>query len=67
MGQSRSVQVLHFVTRGAIEERVLQVLQSKRALFDGLLVDEVDRVVFDPAAGSGWVDRARLLLGDSDT
>jgi superfamily II DNA or RNA helicase len=67
MGQRRSVQVLHFVTRGAIEERVLQVVQSKRALFDGLLVEEADRVVLDESAGSGWLERARLLLGDSDT
>jgi len=67
MGQRRSVQVLHFVTRGAIEERVLQVVESKRALFDGLLVKEADRVVFDEPAGSGWLERARLLLGDSDT
>ena len=37
LGQRRSVQVLHFVTGGAIEERVRQVVESKRALFEGLL------------------------------
>ncbi len=30
MGQRKSVQVLHFVTRGAIEERVRQVVENKR-------------------------------------
>ena len=44
IGQRRSVQVLHLVTRESIEERVRQVLADKRALFEGLLVDRVDRV-----------------------
>jgi SNF2 family DNA or RNA helicase len=62
LGQRRSVQVLHFVTRGAIEERVRQVVQDKRALFDGLLVDEADVVVFDERARSSFVERIRRLL-----
>jgi SNF2 family DNA or RNA helicase len=66
MGQRRSVQVLHFVTKGAIEERVLQVVESKRALFDGLLVDEADEIVLDEPTSSGWIERARVLLGDAD-
>jgi superfamily II DNA or RNA helicase len=66
IGQRRSVQVLHFVTRGAIEERVLQVVESKRALFDGLLVDGADEVVLDEPTASGWLERTRVLLGDTD-
>ncbi len=62
MGQRRSVQVLHFVTRGAIEERVRQVVEDKRALFDGLLVDEADSVVLSAAARSTFVARVRRLL-----
>jgi len=62
MGQRKSVQVLHFVTRGAIEERVRQVVENKKALFDGLLVDEVDRVVLDEAVQASFVDRVRSLL-----
>jgi len=62
MGQRKSVQVLHFVTRGAIEERVRQVVENKKALFDGLLVDEVDRVVLDEAVQANFVDRVRSLL-----
>ncbi len=61
MGQRRSVQVLHFVTAGAIEERVRQVVEAKRALFDGLLVEEADRIVLD-GAGSTIVERLRGLL-----
>jgi SNF2 family DNA or RNA helicase len=64
MGQRRSVQVLHFVTRGAIEERVRQVSEEKRALFDGLLVDGADKVVFDARERSSFVDRMRRLIDD---
>ena len=62
MGQRKSVQVLHFVTRGAIEERVRQVVENKKALFDGLLVDEVDRVVLDEAVQASFVERVRSLM-----
>jgi len=62
MGQRESVQVLHFVTRGAIEERVRQVVENKKALFEGLLVDEVDRVVLDEAVQASFVERVRTLM-----
>jgi superfamily II DNA or RNA helicase len=62
MGQRESVQVLHFVTRGAIEERVRQVVENKKALFEGLLVDEVDRVVLDEAVQASFVERVRSLM-----
>ena len=32
----------------------------------GVVFDEVTPFVLDQPAGSRWVDRARLLLGDSD-
>jgi len=70
LGQRRSVQVLHFVTRDAIEERVLRVLEGKRALFEGLLIDDVDRIVFDEAGSAGFVDQLRSLMvsvGDDDS
>jgi SNF2 family DNA or RNA helicase len=59
------VQVLHFVTRDAVEERVRQVLEGKRALFDGLLTEQVDRVVFDDHARSSFVRRVRDLVDRS--
>lgn len=62
LGQRESVQVLHFVTRGAIEERVRQVVENKRALFDGLLVDDADRVELDDATQSTFVERMRTLM-----
>lgn len=62
LGQRRSVQVLHFVTKGAIEERVLQVVENKKALFDGLLVEELDRIVLDESLQASFVERVRGLL-----
>jgi len=66
LGQRRGVQVLHFVTRGAVEERVRQVVESKRALFDGLLADDVDCVIFDEGNRSSFLQKVRGLIGDAD-
>jgi len=66
IGQRRSVQVLHFITRDAIEERVRQVVEAKRALFNGLLVDDLDRVVFDDTHRGSFVSRIRAMIGDED-
>jgi superfamily II DNA or RNA helicase len=64
LGQRRSVQVLHFVTRGAIEERVRQVLEAKRALFEGLLDSDVDHVVIAEAQRSSFKERVYSLITD---
>ncbi len=61
-GQRRSVQVLHFLTRDAIEERVRQIVEEKRALFEGLLVEEADRVVLAPRQQATLVERLQQLL-----
>ncbi len=66
IGQKRSVQVLHFVTKGAIEERVRQVVESKRALFDGLISGRADQVILDESERTSFVSRMRGLIGDDD-
>jgi superfamily II DNA or RNA helicase len=66
MGQKRSVQVLHFVTRGALEERVRHIVEAKRALLEGLLADEVNTVVFDEHSRASFIQRVRRLIGDAD-
>jgi SNF2 family DNA or RNA helicase len=66
LGQRRSVQVLHMVTGGALEERVRQVVESKRALFDGLLSTDVDSIVFDERSHASILQRVRGLIGDTD-
>jgi SNF2 family DNA or RNA helicase len=62
LGQRRSVQVLHFVTKGAIEERVRKVVESKRQLFDGLLVEGRDEVTFGETGRAGFVEQVRSLI-----
>ena len=42
------------------------MVEAKRALFEGLLVDEADEVILDEPTGAGWIERARVLLGDAD-
>ncbi len=64
LGQRRSVQVLHFVTRGTIEERVRRVVEGKRALFEGLLVEGADRVEFNETGRATIVEQVRHLIGD---
>jgi len=66
LGQKRSVQVLHFVTRGAIEERVRQIVESKRALFEGLLIDDVDRVVMGQPGPWSLAEQVQRLLDDGE-
>jgi len=65
LGQPRSVQVLHFVTRAAIEERVRQLVEGKRALFEGLLVEQVDRIEFDERGHMSFVERVRSLIEET--
>jgi SNF2 family DNA or RNA helicase len=62
LGQRRNVQVLHFVTAGALEERVRQGCEAKRALFEGLLVDGADSVVLAPDGGATFAERIQALL-----
>ena len=62
LGQRRGVQVLHFVTRGAIEERVRQVVDGKRALFDAVLREEADRIVFSEDGRASFVQQVRALI-----
>jgi hypothetical protein len=50
------------VTKGAIEERVLRVVEGKRALFEGLLADEADTIVFDPTGRDSFVEQVRTLV-----
>ena len=67
MGQKRSVQVLHFVTRGGIEERVRQVVENKQSLFSGLLSEDSDVVEFSSDENrSQLVERIRTLVDEED-
>jgi superfamily II DNA/RNA helicase len=62
MGQSRPVRVVHLVTRGSIEERVLRVVGQKRALFAGLFDGDTDEVSFEALGQPAFLEAVRDLL-----
>src|SRR5215213_7429530 len=62
MGQDRPVRVVHLVTRNSIEERVLKVVEQKRALFSGLFDGDTDEVSFAALGQPKFLDAVRELL-----
>jgi hypothetical protein len=62
MGQKRSVQVVNLITRGALEERMLDTLQAKRALFAAIFdgASEIDELRRDKA--QALLARVRAML-----
>ena len=64
MGQNRPVRVVYLVTRNSIEERVLRVIDHKRALFAGLFDGESDEVNFAALGQPAFLDTVRELLAD---
>ncbi|MCI0465331.1 MAG: SNF2-related protein [Gemmataceae bacterium] len=66
MGQHRPVQVIHFITRGTIEERVLKTLQKKRTLFDGLFSGTSDEIAFEGLGQQRFLETVRDLVSDEE-
>ena len=64
MGQVNPVRVIHFVTRGTIEERVLKSLEAKRNLFAGVFDGETDEVNFVTLNQQSFLDSVRDLIGE---
>ncbi len=54
LGQHKNVRVINFVSEGSIEERILDLLKFKRALFTGVLDEGGEDVVM---VGSSQMDR----------
>ena len=65
-GQLHTVNVVNLIAKGTIEERMLDTLSAKRAVFDAAL--NADSTVVDLSfkdAGQGVLQRLEVLLGDS--
>src|SRR5205823_4019532 len=60
----RPVQVLNFVTRGSIEERVLETVRVKQSLFDGVFCGTTDAVSFAALERKPFLDVVRELVGE---
>ena len=52
------------VTRGTIEERVLQVMQQKRALFAGLFAGDSDEIDFAALGQPAFLEAVREIVGE---
>jgi SNF2 family DNA or RNA helicase len=63
LGQSRPVRAINFVTRGSIEERVLQAIESKRSLFGSVFDGESDSVDFSALGTPSFLDGVREVVG----
>ncbi len=67
LGQHRPVRAINLVTRGTIEERVLQTVAMKRSLFDGVFAGTADEVSFEALGQRPFLDAVRGLLGEEPT
>ncbi len=59
MGQHNPVQVFNLMMRGTVEERVLAVLEQKRALFDELFAGDNDEIAFGAMGQQAFLDAMR--------
>ena len=66
MGQRRPIQVVSLISEGCIESRIAQLVERKRALFDGLFKAESDEVRFDDESRSTLVEKVRQIIGDGE-
>jgi superfamily II DNA/RNA helicase len=64
LGQERPVTVVSLVTRCSIEERIVQVMQQKRALFAGLFASDSDEIDFAALGQPAFVDSVREIVGE---
>jgi len=66
-GQRRPVNVINLIAQGTIEERMLDTLAAKRAVFDAAFNEEstVTEISFE-AAGRGVLQRLEVLLGTEE-
>ena len=63
-GQSHTVNVVNLIAQGTIEERMLDTLAAKRAVFDAALNEDSDVVDLSfKDAGQGVLQRLEVLLG----
>jgi superfamily II DNA or RNA helicase len=67
-GQPRPVNVVNLIAQGTIEERMLDTLAAKRAVFDAALNEDSDVVDLSfKDVGQGVLQRLEVLLGARET
>jgi SNF2 family DNA or RNA helicase len=64
LGQSRPVQVIHFLTTGSIEERVWETLQLKKSLFAGVFDSPAAEVSFAALGKKSVLQAVKEIFAD---
>jgi superfamily II DNA or RNA helicase len=64
LGQERPVSVFSLVTRGTIEERIVQIVQQKRELFAGLFASDCDEIDFAALGQPTLIEAVREAVGE---
>jgi superfamily II DNA/RNA helicase len=64
LGQHRPVRAINLVTRGSIEERVLQTLEQKRSLFQEVFAGTSDEIRFEAMGQQAFVQTVRELVSE---
>jgi SNF2 family DNA or RNA helicase len=67
MGQANPVRVVNLVTRGTIEERVMQTLAVKQSLFHGLFSGDDEELSFASVSHSGFIEVVRQWIDEPKT
>ena len=66
MGQKNKVSIINFVTQGAIEHRMLSVLDFKSALARGILDDGEDAIFMDKDKFNKFMETVEAVTGNDE-
>ncbi|MBK8870738.1 MAG: SWIM zinc finger family protein [Elusimicrobia bacterium] len=61
-GQSKSVEVVHFISEACVEERIFQLVGQKKALFAGLF-DGAKDIDFTAVQKASFLEKVQSLMG----
>jgi SNF2 family DNA or RNA helicase len=65
IGQKSScINVINFITKESIEEKILAGIHLKQELFDGVFEGTVDEVEFSQAKKAEFINKIKAMLGD---
>ena len=64
LGQKNTVNVINLIAKGAIEERIWNLMKLKRALFKSALEGGPDAIVFDREGRRRFVDTVREIVAE---
>jgi len=67
LGQQKKVRVLNFVSKGTIEERILNIIGLKKSLFAGVLDRGDDRIVLDDKKFNKLMDTVSRISEKEET